>query len=52
MPQIRPLGQEQVSMGIEVFALAMAVTQVAIYFGLIGEKFLLNLDSKKHKILL
>ena len=27
-------------MGIELFALAMAVTQVAIYFGLNGENLL------------
>ena len=31
------LGQEQISMGIEVFALTMAVAQVVIYCGLIGE---------------
>ena len=31
------LGQKQISMGIEVFALTMAVAQVVIYCGLIGE---------------
>ena len=29
--------QDQISMGIELFAMAMAVAQVAIYLGLIGE---------------
>ena len=42
--------KKQVLMGIELFALAMAVTQVAIYFGLIGEKFVFYWTLKKHWI--
>ena len=40
------LGQEQISMGIEVFALTMAVVQVAIYCGLIGETSFDLIDPK------
>ena len=49
--------QDQISMGIELFAMAMAVAQVAIYLGLIGEasfwsanKALLGSNHKSYSI--